>query len=204
MLASLTVLTTIGITAFGLNPILILESLASGFTFSGFMSDSEYARHQQFFALLNGWTNAPLLGAGLGAAAEGSIRSIEQPWAYELSYLALLYHTGVLGIAIYGSAVLWIFLSGLRSVRTDPRSAAVLLPVLTGAFCFLIANATNPYLTKFDYLWILFLPVGVLNAHLLKRDGGPAGIGMPVQVGMPSKSAKQRNRPTPEPRDRLR
>jgi hypothetical protein len=54
-------------------------------------------RHEQFFALVRGWLEHPILGAGHGASAFGSIRSETMPWAYELSYLAILFQTGLVG-----------------------------------------------------------------------------------------------------------
>jgi hypothetical protein len=34
---------------------------------------------------------------------------------------------------------------------------------------YLIANATNPYLARFDGIWELFVPIAVLNAAMLTR-----------------------------------
>jgi len=47
-----------------------------------------------------------------------------------------------------------------------------MLPVLAGTSCFLIANATNPYLAKFDYIWVIFLPVALINIWLLDSKQG--------------------------------
>jgi len=38
---------------------------------------------------------------------------------------------------------------------------------LTGFMSFMIANATNPYLAKFDYMWVFFIPVAIMNSNLL-------------------------------------
>lgn len=150
----------------------IIYDVLAGFDFSDSSNLSASAREEQFYALLHGWMDNPLFGSGHGAAAIGSVRSDEQPWAYELSYLALLFQVGLIGSIIYFSALLWAFLKSIRVVRTNPKSAAVILPLLVGLTCFLIANATNPYLAKFDYLWTLFLPVGILNAFLLRPSHG--------------------------------
>jgi hypothetical protein len=34
----------------------------------------------------------------------------------------------------------------------------------------LIGNATNPYLEKFDYIWVIFLPVALINFWLLGQN----------------------------------
>ena len=154
--------------AFKLSPIDIIYDILAGFDFSDSSNFSSFARTEQFHALLNGWMDNPLLGSGHGAAALGSVRSDEQAWAYELTYLALLFQVGLIGVIVYSSAVLWMFVKSIRLVRANPESAAMLLPLLVGLTCFLIANATNPYLAKFDYLWTIFLPIGILNAYLLR------------------------------------
>lgn len=126
----------------------------------------------QLSALLSGWSEQPLLGAGLGAVAPGLVRSVEQPWAYELSYLALLFHVGVVGVALYAYGLYWIVRGIRRVARSGGPLAAPAVAVLTGTACFLVANATNPYLQKFDSLWVLFLPVAVVNTWLVA--GGAA------------------------------
>lgn len=130
------------------------------------------ARSSQFAALITGWREHPLLGAGHGAVAS-VVRSTEQPWAYELTYLALLFHTGLIGLFVYASGVIWIFWVGVRSIGCRGADVAI-VPVLAGTASFLIANATNPYLEKFDYIWVIFLPVAFLNVWLLRRPGGRA------------------------------
>jgi hypothetical protein len=45
-----------------------------------------------------------------------------------------------------------------------------MVATLTGMTTFLIANATNPYLEKFDCLWTVFLPLAVVNVSLLKEN----------------------------------
>jgi len=149
-----------------------IGNILAGFDFGDVSNVAASARAEQFYALLHGWMENPLLGAGHGAAAPGSIRSAEHPWAYELTYLALLFQIGLIGSIIYASAVFWIYVKSIRFVHIRPRAAAMFLPLLVGLTCFLIANATNPYLMKFDYLWTIFLPVGVLNAYLLQCSHG--------------------------------
>jgi hypothetical protein len=150
----------------------IIYDVFAGFDFGDTSNLSASARAEQFNALLHGWMDNPLFGSGHGASASGSIRSDEQAWAYELSYLALLFQVGLIGFIIYFSAVLWTFVKSICVVRTNPKAAGMLLPLLVALICFLIANATNPYLAKFDYLWTIFLPVGILNAYLLRASIG--------------------------------
>jgi hypothetical protein len=142
---------------------------------------SATARSNQFVALLTEWANAPLLGAGHGASAAGSVRSVAMPWAYELSYAALLFHTGLVGFIAYASAVVWIYAEAIRVIRDGGARASYMLAVLVGLTCFLIGNATNPYLEKYDLMWVIFLPVALINHRRLERDG-PAPAPPPVPV----------------------
>lgn len=135
--------------------------------FDNTMEEAASIRHVQIDVLMAEWADRPIFGHGLGAGSE-IVQSADQPWAYELSYLALLFQTGLIGILIYGGGVLWIFWKGVLIVRRLPESATVMLPLLSGLAGFLIANATNPYLAKFDYLWVIFLPIAAINVYTLR------------------------------------
>ncbi len=164
----------------GLDISMMWRNLISGFILSG-GGLSESAREEQLFALLDGWQQTPLFGAGHGASVKDSLRSIDMPWAYELSYVALLFQTGLVGILCYSAGVIWIFWMSFKIMRSDHWLAVYMLPVLVGTACFLIANSTNPYLGKFDYLWIIFLPVALINTWLLDKDkiGPLQGVSCP-------------------------
>jgi hypothetical protein len=144
-------------------------ALSDAFNFAS--AEGQSRGPAQLSALLSGWSEEPLLGAGLGAVAPGLVRSLEQPWAYELSYVALLFHVGVLGVLLYAYGLYWT-VRGIRRVASDGGPlAAPSLAVLTGTACFLVANGTNPYLQKFDSLWVLFLPIAIINTWLLGGGG---------------------------------
>lgn len=146
----------------------ILDSFMEGFQFKSDYSAN--AGSEQFFALVDGWVNSPIFGAGLGAVAEGSIRSDEMPWAYELYFISVLFQTGLAGFLAYAFGIGWIIFYGLRIIRRDPLLRLYMIPALVGMLCFLIASNTNPYLAKFDYLWVVFLPVAMINYYLLKES----------------------------------
>lgn len=140
------------------------------FEFDNPDAESNYLRKEQYDALVNGWMDSPFFGKGLGATAKGSIRDEAAPWAYELSYMALLFQTGIIGMCIYGGSILWIYFKSIRIMRSQGALAVFMLaPQIIGLTCFLIVNASNPYLAKFDYLWTVFLPIATINAFSLNR-----------------------------------
>ncbi len=149
----------------------LTERFSAGFDFSiSNMSDSSEARREQYSALTRGWTESPLIGACFGASAHDSIRSETMPWAYELYYLALLFQTGILGFAAYAAGILWIYWSGIRIIRLGGGGSQFMVPILVGMTGLLIANGTNPYLVRFDGIWVIFFPLGYINHWLLERD----------------------------------
>jgi len=147
----------------------IFNYFLKGFDFlgSGKFSKSANIRYEQFVALMEGWQNYPLFGGGHGAGVS-LVRSREMPWAYELSYVALLFQTGLVGFTLYASGVVWIYWMGIRMIRSGNPMGRLIIPVLTGTTCFLIGTATNPYLAKYDYIWVIFLPLAFINYWLLK------------------------------------
>lgn len=158
-----------------------LSSLLNRFT-SGFeiaaqaTGESELARYEQLGALWQGWLQHPILGAGHGTGTLASIRSDTMPWAYELSYLALLFQTGIVGLAAYSAGVLWIFHRGIKIIREGGPLGRMMLPMLVGFSGLLIANATNPYLLRFDGMWMFFLPLAVINYRLAKHSGKSCAV----------------------------
>jgi hypothetical protein len=101
--------------------------------------DSDSARGEQLLSLLNLFNDNLFFGAGFGAHAE-VVRSVEAPYSYELTYIALLAKLGVFGsvlvIIILTMAVCKAFLIRLPNIG---QSFVI-------ATAFLFITATNPYL----------------------------------------------------------
>jgi O-antigen ligase len=113
------------------------------------------------------FVNSPLFGSGAGAAAQYQ-RSIEQPWAYELAYIAFLFQYGVVGFIIYAAGIILLTYHLTAQIKKNGRNSFEFF-YLAGFISFMIANATNPYLAKFDYMWVLFIPVAIMNQSLLRK-----------------------------------
>ena len=126
-------------------------------------------RINQFYSLIVAWTEKPLLGAGHGAGV-AYLRSDQFSWAYELFYVALLFQVGIVGLSGYVGAIIWIYWKGNQIIRSNHWLGPYMLPVLVGMTCFLLASATNPYLAKFDYMWVIFLPLALINHWLLSQN----------------------------------
>lgn len=163
-LAVLTIASIVG--ALGLDPLALVENFVSAFQGQ---EASSGARYLQAASLWEAFTSSPVIGHGLGSTVD-VVRSHETPWAFELSYLALLMHVGLLGLFIYVGAIGWVILKGMELSREDGEFAKLFVPLVTALCAFLIMNATNPYLVKFDYLWVIFLPVALINAYLTQRS----------------------------------
>jgi hypothetical protein len=148
----------------------IISQFESSFEFDNPEAESNYIRKEQYDALINGWSENKFFGAGLGASAKGSIRDDKSTWAYELSYIALLYHVGIVGMIVYGASILWIIYESIMICRINHYFVIFLLPQITSLICFLLITATNPYLLKFDYLWVIFLPLATINALKLEKN----------------------------------
>ena len=149
----------------------LFDRVTQGFNFGPTPFDSgANVRRIQYLALIHGWYQHPLVGAGHGASAYDVIRSGTMPWAYELSYVALLFQTGLLGFLAYTAGVVWIYRMGIRVIRTGGELGASILPIMVGMTGFLIANATNPYLARFDGIWVIFLPLAFINRWLLTEN----------------------------------
>lgn len=146
----------------------IVASFNQGFDFQSDVSAR--IRSDQFFALLHGWTESPILGAGHGAGAKEFTRSNLMQWGYELSYMALLFQTGIIGFLAYASGIVWIYWMGIRMMRSSHPLGKYMYPTLIGLTTFLIGNITNPYLAKFDFMWTIFFPLTLINSWMIETD----------------------------------
>lgn len=139
---------------------------------NAFLNDPSSIRRVQLDALISGIAERPFFGTGLGTAAS-YIRDPATPWSYELSYVALVFHTGLVGFSLYASGVIWTFWTGIRIARIAPDLQPLIIPILTGEASFLIASSSNPYLEKFDYIWVIFFPLIAINLYRRKTIRQP-------------------------------
>lgn len=162
----------------------LAHRLAVGFDFSSTTEDGGASqRSAQFQALLAGWTRNMFLGAGHGAPVYGYYSSDTSPWNFELGYMALLYQIGVVGVMALAAGVLWIYWKGVQVIRAGGPPSGLMIASLVGMSSMLIAHATNPYLARFDGMWAIFFPLGVINWWLCNGKSNP---GMPTAGQMRS------------------
>lgn len=128
-----------------------------------------YRRYVQFLNLIGFIQENPILGRGFGGVEEegGSV------WQFELSYLALLDQVGVVGFSIYLAGVFFLIRALIKIFRkADVTTSTLAAATASGLIVFLIVNATNPLLSKFDFLWVIFFPLALVN-YCNTRHYGP-------------------------------
>lgn len=133
----------------------------------GTLSADALERRLQFMALTDEWGDNPLLGKGHGSYSYNSIRDVDAPWSYELSYIALLFQTGLIGFGLYAAGIIWIYYIGVKIIKQGGYLGNLMFAALVGMSSLLVANATNPYLARYDGWWIIFYPIAIINYYLL-------------------------------------
>lgn len=141
----------------------LINYFKQGFDF--YHDESASVRRIQFYYLMKGWWESPFIGNGLGSYTPAIIRSVKMPWSYELSYCAILFHKGIIGLLIAGSLVYTVYKFNRRSSLKSYVHFTCVYPHLLGIFAFLIAHGTNPYLTTFSNMWYLYLPLALTSYH---------------------------------------
>lgn len=131
-------------------------------------SASDESRKKQASSFIEYIVKKPVLGYGHGATMAKVMRSKSKPWRYELSYLDLLFHTGVLGLFLYGLGPLWIIASLYKIIKINKFYSNKSFSVLMGFISILIAYVTNPYLNAFDIQWVIYFPI--LFIIIVNRD----------------------------------
>lgn len=152
---------------------LFFSMIMEGFDFKGTNSVDPGAqiRAEQFNFLIQSWSEKPALGWGYGSVSQYVIRSDKTPFIYELSYVALLFQTGIFGTIFYLILLGWIYYKLYKLKFNSSLSInKYTISMLVGLTTFLFANATNPYLYAFDHMWVVFYPLFFINTLALGRN----------------------------------
>lgn len=120
-------------------------------------------RMKQFYSLMDDFFRHPIFGNGLGFVSK-MVRDPAMPWAYELTYVKLLASFGIVGFFVYG---IILFMLTINLIKKDKTKE--IIPFIFSTIIMLIANFSNPYLTRFDNMWIIFIPLIIFNT-LKKED----------------------------------
>lgn len=128
-------------------------------------NESNYERSMQAKSMAKDFYDSPLWGNGIGYVSE-YVRTPDHPWEYELVYNYLLSSFGIIGFSVFIASLLWVYIKSFSISKNNKEYMILLMPQIAGLFSFLIINATNPYLLKFDFLWILYLPILTISTIL--------------------------------------
>jgi hypothetical protein len=166
----------------------IIFSDVATFVVSAFSPSEDmgaYERVGQTEVLLNSFLQSPLVGHGVGAVAEGWVRSLDAPWQYEMQYALYLFQFGSLGTLMLSLGFAVYVFVGLRGVLSSPNSCLTLGPCILGLLSLLICNATNPYMQAYGHLWMVFLPIIWIEVAQRYGVGGAAFSTPPALLRAP-------------------
>jgi hypothetical protein len=105
-----------------------------------------------------------MFGSGFGVGVKDVVRSTERPWTYELTYHLYLYNTGIIGSLFFFILLSFPIYRFYILKKYHPEYNIFTKPLIISYIIVLFASSSNPYFTSsFDFLWMLFLPIGVLN-----------------------------------------
>jgi hypothetical protein len=129
---------------------------------------SNAIRVEQTRVLVRHIADRPILGSGFGAIARDYPYGTS--YSYELSYLDLLFKTGVVGLLLFLSfplRLVWDAVSARRGRLTvpagvAPRETSVVIAIVVSV---LIVGATNPYLFAAFGLLPVIVGIGWLDAR---------------------------------------
>ena len=167
---------------------LVLTFQADQITASGVVKSN--VRYEIIAELYKGWKNNPLFGFGSGAIYTPFQRSHTEPWSYEVLYMQFLYNWGIIGCALYGLGIYYILIQLKAIYKAQCIYSNYAFSASAGMISFLIGTATNPYLLKFDVLYIIFFPVAILNIYFMRTTPqrivlSPSDIGTGAPVVSP-------------------
>jgi len=159
-----------------LSACLVLLSMVVGYVLEGNVTPrifdiqsalkSESARYIQTMSLLESWEGSEIFGNGFGAAA-AVVRSESAPFSYELTYIALLMKTGLLGLIYVTGLLFLIHYSINSSIRPKVIEVGSNSSVYIGFLLFFLLTFTNPYLfTIHGMVLFICLIVAATNKYV--------------------------------------
>jgi hypothetical protein len=109
---------------------------------------SDFERNTQIVYLLNTWSNNLVFGVGFGGQSD-YIRSIDLPFSYEMSILALFMKIGVIGFFVFFFWIGYLSTGYLNSnIRNIFRYKYNYIFFFSSIFTYWVAFNTNPYLSN--------------------------------------------------------
>ena len=126
-------------------------------------------RYDDLINLTNIFKSSPFFGNGLGFSISPPTVITQQLFSYEIQYLQYLAGFGIIGFSVYGLYIFWIVYKCINLSIRDANFSYRLMPIISGLITFLVTNSTNPYLLKFDFLWVIFIPIGYINLLSMKK-----------------------------------
>lgn len=140
----------------------IFEYIVDKFTSSATRTDIDNGvRKIQADALIEGWMEAPIFGHGTGSYTSKCIRDHTYLWAYEYTYLAMLFQKGIVGVITYFGFIGAIISGMILTVKKRIFPTNVVIPFMVGMLAIIIATAADPYLTTFGGMWMLYVPFAI-------------------------------------------
>ena len=158
---------------YGFNISMVIEDLLQGFSLDIIRPGGvvvENCRIAQALALFDAWKEKPLFGFGSGAAYWGYLRSSASPYSYEVSFAQFLYNWGIVGCLLYAIGLYHICRISIRAYKEKSALGVYAMAATFGSLAFLTGSWTNPYLLRFDSLYVIFIPVAIVNLYLFERN----------------------------------
>jgi hypothetical protein len=121
----------------------------------------ESTRVSQLPFLFNYFLNHPW-GSGFGVILPNSdayIRDSVYKWNFELTYLQLLCNTGLFGLFFYPIFFIFLF-KKLHKIFYNYKNISIIVSsTLNGLQLFLLAAFTNPYISSFESILLILIPI---------------------------------------------
>ncbi len=121
-------------------------------------------RSSQRIEYMAGWLQSPIIGHGMGTGTPYIRNGI---WvddkAIELTYVSMLYQTGVLGVIFFFSMIAYTVTKILKGVFENIIDYCDGMPYLYGMIAILLGAGSNPYIFTMGCMWMVYLPLAIAS-----------------------------------------
>jgi hypothetical protein len=139
----------------------LMTRMAEVFVFD--ISNPSSERRVQHAALMEAFMREPLMGSGFGGVTD-VVRSFERPWTYEMTYSKVIFNSGLAGVLYMGGLFLGFLYLVIGKLRRTVRNRPIYASMLVGFLSVAMAAGSNPYLSSFDFVFVLSIIPLILNS----------------------------------------
>lgn len=122
----------------------------------------------EFFVLIDEFTRSPIIGSGLGGELSEYYALLSKyTFRFEIMWLELLFHTGLVGFGLYVTLIVVTFIDMFKEYKAKNNVYCYVLAM--GLLFLCMETSTNPFMNNAIGIGFLAICAGLANSNNFKK-----------------------------------